>query len=155
MLRGYNCGKIGNLSGPCEETLLKQRRASAYYKNNPDKILAPQYTTFTNTPLGGPLDYSIPGYEDAPGTDFRIPDIDMCAFKKELEDVEHPVFDDDKPTVFQSSESDYQEPEESVVNVKENFINPFKFNPASIIKTIIFWLAIIIVVIIALVFFLK
>lgn len=84
-LKGDICEKVQGLPGPCSDTLLKQRRASAFYKNNPDDILNQTFNTFTGTPLGGPLDFNIPGYEDAPGTDIRSEDIDLRKMKQELE----------------------------------------------------------------------
>ncbi len=98
VLQGDVCEKVQGLPGPCSDTLLKQRRASAFYKNNPDEILGKNFNTFTGTPLGGPLDYNVPGYEDAPGTDFREKDIDLCKMKKELEGQEedHVTFNENE-----------------------------------------------------------
>lgn len=85
VLQGDVCEKVNGLPGPCTDTLLKQRRTSAYYKNNPDEVLGKNFNTFTGTPLGGQLDFNMPGYEDAPGTDFREKDIDLCKVKRDFE----------------------------------------------------------------------
>jgi hypothetical protein len=84
-LKGNSCETgSGNLPGPCSDILMKQRRGSAYYKNNPLKVLNSKYNTFSSTPLGGDININTPGYEDAPGTNVMTPDIDLPDLKREL-----------------------------------------------------------------------
>lgn len=118
-LEGDECiGKLSNFPGPCEDTLLKQRRASAFYKNNPDEVLNNNFNTFTGMPLGGPIDYSMPGYEDAPGTDFRSADVDLCKLRKEMEDTRVKTFEENFGELKKVKPSP-MEPMKKVI--KENF----------------------------------
>ena len=121
-LEGDECiGKLSNFPGPCEDTLLKQRRAAAFYKNNPDEILSDKFNTFTGVPLGGPIDYSMPGYEDAPGTDFRTDDVDLCKLRKQMEDTRVKTFEENFGELKKVKPNPMEPMEKVDKMIKENF----------------------------------
>lgn len=66
---------------------LKQRRADAYFRNNPSFVLNSSVNTFSGTPLGGSIDPEMGGYEDAPGTNYGEADIPL-----NMEIIKKPVF---------------------------------------------------------------
>ena len=70
-----NSSVNSEMNGEYESIDMKQRRACGYFKNNPSAVLNASVNTFTGVPLGGPIDPSMGGYEDAPGTKYGEPDI--------------------------------------------------------------------------------
>lgn len=154
-LQGDVCEKVSGLSGPCSETLMKQRRAAAYFKNNPDEVLNENYNTFTGTPLGGPIDYNMPGYEDAPGTDFRSADIDLCKMKQEMEfgggEEEKKIYNENEiggiaSNLVNMAKDKYSDNQLNYTLQKEEFLD--KLNPFGWLKNIKWIIALIIVVVI-------
>ena len=145
-LQGDVCGKVSSIPGPCHDTLLKQRRASAFYKNNPYEVLGHNFNTFNGgKPLGGPIDFSISGYEDAPGTDIRQQDVDLCKMKYDMEAREQPDFNEFDGSdvqeiannIVQMSDS---EPIDEEPVVREEFTDKLSFNNIIIIVAVILFL---------------
>lgn len=157
VLQGDVCEKVNGLPGPCTDTLLKQRRTSAYYKNNPDEVLGKNFNTFTGTPLGGPLDFNMPGYEDAPGTDFREKDIDLCKVKRDFEGKkEDSVSFNENEISGIASNLVSMVPNSSLTEEtqsKEEFLD--KLNPLSWIKKFIWNLVIFVAIIIVIILLLN
>lgn len=157
VLQGDVCEKVNGLPGPCTDTLLKQRRTSAYYKNNPDEVLGKNFNTFTGTPLGGPLDFNMPGYEDAPGTDFREKDIDLCKVKRDFEgQKEDSVSFNENEISGIASNLVSMVPNSSLTEEtqsKEEFLD--KLNPLSWIKKFIWNLVIFVAIIIVIILLLN